>query len=637
MNIHDIAKLAGVSASTVSKVMNGKDKDISDATKQKVLKVIEDENYVPYFKFREKEGLKNHLIGLIIKRDNREREEIVLSAEHTANLNGYNLVVSFVDQDEEIPERMEELARKQVSGVIVDSAQKYSSSGLDNRVVYLSQTKKFDEKQKTTFYYRLSEAGRLAADRLMEDGHQKIACITYRQDGAIQEGYRMALQSRNFPLQTMWSYEGETLSDVEKYGIRQCLSENVTAFICGSPEIACCVWKQMERTGMVIPDTLSMIAVGDSTMLKILGDGITAVQLPSKAIGRDAVKCLTGMLKEQKQTEIMRKYPPIIVERSSIAHPVQEKQGEKILVVGSMNMDITMEVLRIPVNGETQLAEKHFVFPGGKGGNQAVGAGKLGGQVYMIGRVGNDMEGKQLYASLFENHVHMDGVIFDTVLPSGKAYINVDKNGESTIVVYPGANRNLDTSQISQCKYLFQSAKYCLLSMEIPDEIVEYTIRFCKRNETGVILKPSAVDKIKEELIPDILYLIPNEKELNMLVPGEMSLEDKAEVLRQKGAKNVIVTMGAKGCYLVNEEGAMHFSGSGFEPADTTGGADSFISALAVRLSEGKNIIQAIGYAIYASGITVTRYGVQPALPDRKAVDVYEDEIFLKYGSAKWR
>ena len=109
------------------------------------------------------------------------------------------------------------------------------------------------------------------------------------------------------------------------------------------------------------------------------------------------------------------------------------------------------------------------------------------------------------------------------------------------------------------------------------------------------------------------------------------SLEEKAEMLLEKGIGNVIVTLGARGCYFRNAGTSMYFEGTGFEPVDTTGGADSFISALAVYLSEGKNIIQSIGFAIYASGLSVTRYGVQPALPDRKAVDIYEEEIYTKY------
>lgn len=553
MNIQDIARLAGVSASTVSKVMNGKDRDISEETKKKVLKVIEEKHYVPYFKFREKEGLKNRLIGLIVRRDNREREAITVNAEQAARLKGYGLVIRYAEPGDDLSEYAEELARKQVSGVIIDSERKAACGRLENTAVYLNQTKEFDRRERVSFYYRLSEAGRIGTERLIQEGHHKIACIAHRRDRSVMEGCKMAVQSHNLPLQPAWFYEGENLEAIEKYGIRQCLTEEVTAVICGSPEIA---------------------------------------------------------------------------ERRSIVRPAQDKLGEKIIVVGSMNMDVTLEASRIPVKGETQIAEKLYVFPGGKGANQAVGAGKLGGQVYMIGCLGNDMDGRELYTSLVENHVHMDGVLFDTVLPSGKAYINVDQGGESTIVVYQGANRSLNQSQIQKCRYLFESAAYCLLSMEIPDEIVEYTIRTCRRTGTEVILKPSATEQVKEELYADVSYFIPNENELHLLVPGDMSIEEKAELLRKKGVKNVIVTLGARGCYLANGQVSMYFEGSGFEAVDTTGGADSFISALAVCLSEGKPLVQAVRFAIYASGITVTRYGVQPALPDRRAVDVYEDEIY---------
>ena len=635
MNIQDIAKLAGVSASTVSKVMNGKDKDISEETRKKVLEVIEKENYIPYSKFREKAGMKSHLIGLILKTQNRERENIILTVEKKAKEKGYGLLINYAETQKEIEFCAEEMRQKKVEGILVDSDKNLSVCGFENSCIYFNQTKEFDEKQKVTFYYRLSEAGRLAVERLHKEGHEKIACIILNKDKAICDGYEMAMRSMNMQIQPMWIYEGKTIEDIEKYGIRQCLSKKVTAVVCSSPEIAYCLYKIMERTRMSVPDTLSIISIGESRLLELIGDGITSVKLPAENMSSDAVEYLVEMIQKEKKSELMRKFSPILIERNSITKPAQEKQGEKIVVVGSMNMDTTVEVSRIPVNSETQLAERLYVFTGGKGGNQAVGVGKLGGQVYMIGCLGNDMDGKQLYSTLVENHVHVDGVLFDNELPSGKAYINVDKNGESTIVVYQGANRNLSIEQINRCKHLFQNAKYCLLSLEIPKAIAEYTIKFCKRNDTQVILKPSAADKIKEELLKDIDYFIPNEKELHNFVQGKGTIEKKAKVLLDKGVENVIVTRGEKGCYLRNKDYSMYFEGSGFEAVDTTGGADSFISALAVCLSEGKNIIQAIGFAIYASGISVTRHGVQPALPDRKAVEIYEDEIRSKYGKGE--
>ena len=321
MNIQDIARLAGVSASTVSKVMNGKDRDISEETKKKVLRVIEEQHYVPYFKFREKEGLKNRLIGLIVRRENREREAITVSTEQAARSKGYGLVIRYAEPGDDLCEYVEEMARKQVSGVMIDSEKKIPCGRLENAAVYLNQTKEFDRHERVSFYYRLSEAGRMAAERLMKEGHHKIACIVRREDHSILEGYRMAVQSHNLPLQPAWSYEGESLEAVEKYGIRQCLTEEVTAVICGSPDIACCVWKLMERTRMPVPDALSMIVVGDSPVLKLLGDGITAVRLPAGQMARNAAECLTEMIQAQKEMELMRKFSPEITERRSIVHP----------------------------------------------------------------------------------------------------------------------------------------------------------------------------------------------------------------------------------------------------------------------------------------------------------------------------
>lgn len=631
MNIRDIAKLAGVSASTVSKVMNGKDKDISEETKKKVLRVIEEENYIPYFRFLEKEGIKSHLIGLIVKRKNRERENIVLMAERYAKEKGYGIVIGYVDSEDEVEKLAEEMVKKKVSGLLLDSTRQINGIKLENATVYINETKEFEEKEKTVVYYRMSAAAKMATEQLLDVGHQKIACIFREGDTSVLNGYKMAMQSIGQKEQPVWIYEGKSAADIEKHGVPQVLGENVTAIVCGTPEIACCVCKMVERGRIAVPNELSLISVGDDKILPLIGCGITAVRLPSEKMMAVAVGYLVEMIQEDKQIEAAKCLSPTVSVRKSVMKPVQGKQGEAVIVVGSMNMDMTIEGARIPVAGETQRANKVYIYPGGKGANQAVGVGKLGGQVYMIGCLGNDLDGKQIYAGLLENQVHMDGVLFDNVLPTGKAYINVDVQGESSIVIYPGANKNLSVNQIKRCKYLFEKAKYCLLSLEIPEAVVEYTLKYCRLNHTEVILKPSPSDDIREELLSEISYLVPNEKELHTLVPGKKSLEEKADILRKKGIKNVIVTLGSRGCYLRNKEMSLYFEGTGFEPVDTTGGADSFISAMAVYLSEGKDLLHAIEFAIYASGISVTRYGVQPALPDRRAVDIYEEEIHSMY------
>lgn len=628
MNIKEVAKLAGVSTSTVSKVINGKDKDISEKTRKRVLEIVETANYVPYLKYLEKDNLKNAMVGLIIRRNHREREAIVMAAEATANRNGHQLLIRYIEDKAEIPECMEAMIRKKAVGVILDAEAYYPAGKLENRIVYLSQTEKFDERQPVSFYYCLSEAGKLAVEYMVKFGHQRIACIVNREDNSIISGYKAAMRESDLPVRSTWIYEGVCAEDIEKTGIEQCLNENVTAIICGSREIVCSLCKILERNRMKIPGELSVIAIGDDTLFEILGDGITAVNLPAETIGNEAVDCLLHMIGDRKQMELMKRFAPSVVERKSVREPVCHSQGEKIVVVGTMNLDITIEMSRIPIAGETQIARSVHQFPGGKGGNQAIGVGKLGGQIYIIGCLGNDRDGRLIYESLLENNVHTDGVVFDNSVSTGKAYINLDQNGESTIVVYRGANQCLNIEHMNRFRHLFQNARYCLLPLEVAGEIADYTIRCCNRNGTEVIMKPSNVESVKDELLEQTAYIIPNENELYTIVPGDQTLEEKAEWLLEKGVKHVIVTLGERGCYLRDDAYSLYFPGTGFEAVDTTGGADSFISALAVYLSEGRPLLAAIRFAIYASGISVTRYGVQPALPDRRAVDVYEDEIY---------
>lgn len=631
MNIRDIAKIAGVSASTVSKVMNGKDRDISEETKKKVLDVIEQEHYIPYFKFLEKEGMKSRLIGMILRKDNRTKQEMQLVAEKAARENGYSLVVGYADGMEDTKQLVKEMKTKKISGFLIDESHWVADGNMEDTTVYLSDTRTFDERQKTTFYYRPSEAARIAVSQLYKEGHQKIACIVTQQDKSILDGYKIAMQNNNLHYNPLWIYIFDSVNDIEKIGIPQVMKERVTAIVCGSPEVACYVERVLSKNNTVVPDEISLISIGDENELEYVGNGITAVQFPIEKMVSAAVECLLEIINQEKRIEVVRKFEPQVKWRNSVVRPPADRQGEKIVVVGSMNIDVTIYVNEIPGAGENQMANKVYIFPGGKGGNQAVGVGKLGGQVYMIGCLGNDMEGKQIYTSLTENHVHVDGVRFNTVLPTGKAYIHVDQSGESAITVYTGANSGLSMKQIDRYEYLFEKAKYCLVSTEIPEMIVEHTVRLCRENGTQVILKPTVAEVLNEKIYQEITYLVPNEKELHILVPGNATIEDKAYILREKGVKNVIVTLGARGCYLKNDDYSMYFDGTGFEAVDTTGGADSFISALAVYLSEGRNLLEAVEFAIYASGISVTRHGVQQALPDRRAVDIYEDEIHSQY------
>ena len=154
-------------------------------------------------------------------------------------------------------------------------------------------------------------------------------------------------------------------------------------------------------------------------------------------------------------------------------------------------------------------------------------------------------------------------------------------------------------------------------------ETVIYTAKLAKRNKVKIILKPAAITEISDELLSIVDYFIPNEKEIDLLCPYPLNHSQQCEYFLKKGVKTVILTMGNRGCYLYRKDDAQYFPASGHIVADTTGGSDAFISALATYLSENVELHQAIQYAIYAAGFCVSRQGVVPALIDRESLELY--------------
>lgn len=297
-----------------------------------------------------------------------------------------------------------------------------------------------------------------------------------------------------------------------------------------------------------------------------------------------------------------------------------------IVVVGSINMDVVIRVPHIPAVGETVLAKGLSLFGGGKGANQAIAAGRLGGNISMIGRVGDDAYGKRLINALTESGVSVEGVEFDPEFPTGTAYIYVSDRGENNIVVNPGANSKVDKEQVNRYLHLFEGADYCIVQMEIPIETVEYVIGLCKEKNIKVMLNPAPAQSISDEALKDLYMMLPNETELTILGASSGTLEKMAEDLYSKGVKNVLVTLGEKGCMLINHEGIKRFPAPPFSPVDTTAAGDSFVAGITIGLSEGMDLERAIKFASYAAGITISREGAQASLPTRQEVDSY----FLK-------
>lgn len=635
MNIKEIAALAGVSVATVSKVLNKKDREISDETRNRVLRVVKESGYVPYSKRYKSNLQSNRLLGVLISNRHADYSELTRAIETAAAAENFAVVIC---QLETFSQQIRILQGNHVDGIIlVGDPKQYRAAMEDIQLKQIPCVVVADAPHQKygfpTVHCRADEAAYAAVSYLIDKGHRKIGCLVLP-DSSMAEGYRRALYENNIEFSQSDIFQRDITDGKTQPFLDEWLKNGYTALFCQGSGQVIYIYRRLKENGIAIPGDCSVIAGADCMHFSLLNPPVTAVKPYFDRAGEQAVTQLIELIRKQTVSTAESAEEAEIVERGSVGPPLKE-HGKKIVVVGSVNMDETISVGHLPMEGETLIARGVTLLPGGKGANQAVGVGKLGGAAYLVGCVGNDAAGKEIYNQLLNYRVKTDGIRFVDEICTGKAYINVPIHaaGESTIVVYAGANRQLNADYIRQHQSLFDHAKYCLLSMEIPQETVAYTIQLCSEKSIPVILKPAGADSISKKLLESVTYFVPNRKELHVLVPGEGTVEQKVESLYQLGVPNIIVTLGKDGCYLKNKEYARYFQAAPFKATDSTGGADAFISTLAVYLSEGTPLVHAIGYATYSAGICVTQWGVQSAMTNRAALEMYRTEIMEKFRS----
>lgn len=637
MTIKDIANLAKVSTTTVSLILNNKPGSFSEETRTKVLRIAHEGNYVPYAKTMQNSSIHSGLIGLLLPESTGAFSEFIAGAEDAAGAEGYGVILCATQDDgAEIKKHLSSLYSKSVDGVALYISQDMDVDALfvdaPNKLEYAVASNGQTALNRSVAHCSYAEAAEAATSYLLELGHKQIALLGLKYNPFIAEflsGYGTAVHNHNIVQRDELVYLCENIEGIGD-AVKQVTYGKATAFLCVDTRVATCVYRELGRYGLQISKDYSVISiVGEPHCAELFWPTLTAIDLQFRELGKATIQALLykiiGAAKGEAKEPL--RVIPQLRQGGSVAPPFVNS-GKRIMVVGSMNMDVIIHTPHIPTSGESLLSQRIINLPGGKGANQAVGIAKLGGNVCLIGCLGGDQEGRLLYSSLNDNGVNIAGVKTIYNKPTGKAYILVAQDGESTIVLSHGTNSELRPTVIKENASRFEEVEYCLISTEIPWETVEYTIDLCIQNNVKIILKPTMQNPIAPEVLKKITYFVPNEKELMGQVGGTLSIEEKANNLFKCGIENVIVTLGDKGCYLCNAETKRYFPAANFVAVDTTGAADAFISAFAVYLSEGHSVISAIKFATYAAGISVTRDGVQPALAGRMALEMYAD----KYG-----
>ena len=286
-----------------------------------------------------------------------------------------------------------------------------------------------------------------------------------------------------------------------------------------------------------------------------------------------------------------------------------------ICVIGSSSIDLVVTSSRRPGAGETVLGQSFKTVPGGKGANQAVAAARLGAEVVMIGRVGDDSFGTDILENFKANHVNTSYVKPVTHCESGTAHI-ILAEGDNSIVVVEAANREVTPAYVDDVAEAIRHADIVLIQQEIPEETVIHVSQLCAEYQTPLLLNPAPAREVPQEVIDNASYITPNEHEAEILFTGMKP----AEALRQYPNK-LFITEGSKGVRYFDGNEEVLVPTYKVEAVDTTGAGDTFNAAFAVALAEGKSIQDSVRFANRAASLSVTKFGAQGGMPTRNEVE----------------
>lgn len=296
-----------------------------------------------------------------------------------------------------------------------------------------------------------------------------------------------------------------------------------------------------------------------------------------------------------------------------------------VVVLGSINMDLTTYVPKLPQPGETLQGSSYITVPGGKGNNQAVAAARLGASTKFIGRVGTDGFGEEVLQIVADQNVDISQVMKDPNNGTGLAVISVDEKAENSIIIISGANFALDDSDVERTSQNMDDAKVLMLQMEIPLETALKAARIAKEKGVTVVFDPAPAKPLSDEAFKLIDVITPNETETEILIgirPANQEDASKAaKILLQKGVGTAIIKMGGNGVYYESKEESGFVPPYKVNPIDTVAAGDAFNAGLAVAISEGKPLPEAVRWGAAAGAIATTRKGALPAMPYREELE----------------
>ena len=609
MNIREIAKLAGVSVATVSKVINKKDQNISEDTRRRVLKIVKEYNYTPYAGVAKRREGKTFLVAIALDAS-QDHEYLGSLLMEDFRREGYSTLVCRSGSAEEEFRNLTAMCGYNPDGLVWDKREDSLEGCLEmiragNISFHLIDSHSPPSPNNSCIDYW--QVGYTAAQYLIERKHNSLFCLARRRgypESRFFQGFQMACLNRGIAANESMICVLEE-QDGEVPG-RLLLGS--TGAVCFSEDMAAYLYEVSTLKNRRVPKYLSVMGVRGSDRDNYLQPGLTSVLLPYKELSANVCYRLTADMDGFRAVEAAFATKPKVIDGQSVDMPF-DFQKKKVVVVGSVNVDTLISLERFPQMGETNLVQSVAVMPGGKGLNQAVGISRLGLEAYLIAKIGKDYDGADAFNYLKDQHVSTEGVSHTSKSSTGRAYIHIQGDGEGGIAIYRGANDMLTAHDISQNIFVFQIASFCLLQTEVSMDAVEYAARLAYNEHVKILLKPSAIDSVPDSLLQKVFIFLPNENEIGRLCHGGDTYEDKAGYFLKKGVKNVIITLGNRGCYWSDGVRSQYFKAASFSAVDTTGAADAFAAALVACLIRGEQMETAIRNANFAAGFSTVKLG----------------------------
>lgn len=618
MDIKGIAQIAGVSPATVSKVINHKDSSISEKTRRKVLDVVKRYHYVPYSSTVSQQNA-GWMIAVIL-RGPVSFDSTLDGIIQMAQSRGYVPLVfdSYYNQEQE-EHNVDIACSSKCAGIIWEPVSEASSALLprfEQSIPYLLIGQYGGSRSLLQPYF---DASYSMTSEFITRGHSLIGCLLSegRRTEDFLAGYKHCLEDNGLPYRDDLVFHeiGQDVAD-------KVTTHEVTAVISSHFRNAVRFCQLMSTLQYRIPADVSLISLfSDDNAVQIYPDDIevSTYSVHNSDFGSFLCNKLLDSIEGDDE-------PPSFVQHfklentSTVAPPPREKT-QKVLVVGSLHIDHYMLMPSLPREGVTAGATATQTCPGGKAANEAVGVAKLGHRVAVIGNVGADFNADMFYREFKRWDIDCTGVRRIEDAQTGQAFIFTDIRGESMISILSAANSKLTAEAIRSRVDEFKDVGFCLVQTEIPLAAVEETCRIAREQGIPTILKPSSCAELPASILALVDYLVPNERELDDILPGPQPMEEKTRLLLAQGPKAVIVTLGSRGCYLCSKETERYYNPSGFHAVDDTGAGDAFVSTLVSYLLYGAGLDEAIRIANYAAGYSVTKHGVISSLIDRFSLE----------------